>query len=224
MMSWLSTFVSSPDSSRKRPPTPDFPKVLPGDLSDDNVSVISVSRQKNSNSESNSLSRQNSAPPVPNGTVRSSVTISRQNTIPRAQRVNVPVTQNGIIRVRGRSATPDRGVKPQHVPHAVTPPPSYAHSMQTIPPSPRSVRKGIKVLPDSPTNKGVKVLPDSASKGAKGPPDSPRSSRRPATPDESVLSDLSWLQHYSVWQERQEQRYLNTHVDMHACFAIVRAY
>ncbi|KAK3098752.1 hypothetical protein FSP39_022727 [Pinctada imbricata] len=200
MMSWLSTFVSSPDSSRKRPPTPDFPKVLPPDIDGDNVSQKSLDRQQSksgSSSEPNSLSRQNSAPPIPNGTVRSSVTISRQNTIPRAQRVNLPVSQNGIIRVRGRSATPDRTVKPPNVPHAVTPPPTppaYVH-MQTIPPSPRSSRKGVKVLPDGATGKGVKVLPDS-----------PRPSRRPATPDESVLDDLSWLQHYSVWQERQEKR------------------
>lgn len=77
--------------------------------------------------------------------------------------------------LRGRPSTPDRSSPLQ------SPVMSHHHNMQTIPPSPRSARR-VKVLPDSP--QPVR--------------------NRPPTPDESVMQDLSWLQHYVVWKERQD--------------------
>lgn len=183
IMSWMSSFVSGSDSTRNRPPTPDFPVVLPVNVSGpNNLYTPQNSRQHvsapSTPTESNSLTRQNSLPPT-HGLGPHVITVNRQNTIPRTgQR---PVIQNGIIRVRGRSSTPDR-MSPGIPPTPVTPPPGYStsHTMQTVPPSPRAVRRGIKVLPGSP---GV--------------------GRRPPTPDESVIQDLSWLEHHSVWTDRQ---------------------
>lgn len=83
---------------------------------------------------------------------------------------------------RGRSATPDRGRAPSPV-TIPTVPNQNSQNMQTIPPSPRTVRM-VKVLPDSPRVS--------------------RNPGRPPTPDDSVVQDLSWLQHFVVWNERQD--------------------
>ena len=191
VMSWMASFVSGSESTRSRPPTPDFPVVLPANLSGpNNLSTPQNGRQHvsapSTPTETSSLSRQNSLPPA-HGQGPTVVTVNRQNTIPRTgQR---PVIQNGIIRVRGRSSTPDR-IPPGIPPAPVTPPPGYSPSntMHTVPPSPRAVRRGIKVLPGSP---GV--------------------GRRPPTPDDSVIQDLSWLEHHSVWTDRQDyKKYLSS--------------
>nr|XP_022333174.1 homer protein homolog 2-like isoform X2 [Crassostrea virginica]XP_022333904.1 homer protein homolog 2-like isoform X2 [Crassostrea virginica] len=184
VMSWMASFVSGSESTRSRPPTPDFPVVLPANLSGpNNLSTPQNGRQHvsapSTPTETSSLSRQNSLPPA-HGQGPTVITVNRQNTIPRTgQR---PVIQNGIIRVRGRSSTPDR-IPPGIPPAPVTPPPGYSPSntMHTVPPSPRAVRRGIKVLPGSP---GV--------------------GRRPPTPDDSVIQDLSWLEHHSVWTDREQ--------------------
>ncbi|XP_022333176.2 uncharacterized protein LOC111130409 isoform X3 [Crassostrea virginica] len=186
VMSWMASFVSGSESTRSRPPTPDFPVVLPANLSGpNNLSTPQNGRQHvsapSTPTETSSLSRQNSLPPA-HGQGPTVITVNRQNTIPRTgQR---PVIQNGIIRVRGRSSTPDR-IPPGIPPAPVTPPPGYSPSntMHTVPPSPRAVRRGIKVLPGSP---GV--------------------GRRPPTPDDSVIQDLSWLEHHSVWTDRQDYK------------------
>ncbi|XP_061172897.1 homer protein homolog 2-like isoform X2 [Saccostrea echinata] len=184
IMSWMSSFVSGTDATRNRPPTPDFPVVLPPNISGpSNLSIQQNDRQHvsapSTPTETNSLTRQNSLPPT-QGHGPNAISVNRQNTIPRTSQR--PVLQNGIIRVRGRSSTPDR-VSPGIPPTPVTPPPGYApsHIMQVVPPSPRAVRRGIKVLPGSP---GV--------------------GRRPPTPDESVIQDLSWLEHHSVWTDREQ--------------------
>lgn len=199
VMSWMASFVSGSESTRSRPPTPDFPVVLPANLSGpNNLSTPQNGRQHvsapSTPTETSSLSRQNSLPPA-HGQGPSVITVNRQNTIPRTgQR---PVIQNGIIRVRGRSSTPDR-IPPGIPPAPVTPPPGYSPSntMHTVPPSPRAVRRGIKVLPGSP---GV--------------------GRRPPTPDDSVIQDLSWLEHHSVWTDRQDyKKYLSSLECCMVCF------
>ncbi|VDI34833.1 homer [Mytilus galloprovincialis] len=81
---------------------------------------------------------------------------------------------------RGRSSTPDRARAPSPV--TIPTVPNQAH-MHSVPPSPRTVRM-------------VKVMPDS--------PQLSRGTGRPPTPDESVVQDLSWLQHFIIWNERQE--------------------
>ena len=104
-------------------------------------------------------------PQSPDGGTRTTPRLHRSNTVQE-------------VRVRGRSATPDRASNQS----PIMVPVSYATlNMSTIPPSPRSGRKLIKVIPDSP-----RMLRN-----------------RPPSPDESVYSDLSWLQHHSVWSERQ---------------------
>lgn len=80
---------------------------------------------------------------------------------------------------RGRSATPDRGRAPSPV--TIPSIPSQQNAA-AVPPSPRAGRM-VKVLPESPQ---LVKLPG-----------------RPPTPDESVVQDLSWLQHFVIWNERQ---------------------